>query len=69
MIVVGAHYLPFMFSYGMNHSGALAAVLIGSGMVLAMRVPNRPLVGAWTTAVVLLVLAFVGRHAALAEAG
>jgi len=30
-------------------------------------VPNRPLLGVWATAVVLLVFAFVGRHAALAE--
>jgi len=69
MIVLGAHYLPFMFSYGMKLFGALAGVLIGVGVVLGMRVPNRPLVGAWTTAVVLLVFAFVGRHAGLAEEG
>jgi len=67
MIALGAHYLPFMFSYGMKHFGALAATLIGLGVVLGMRVPNRPLLGVWATAVVLLVFAFVGRHAALAE--
>jgi hypothetical protein len=67
MIAVGAHYLPFMFSYGMKYFGALAAVLIGSGVFLGMRVPNRPLVGVWVTSVVLLMFAFVGWQAVMAE--
>jgi hypothetical protein len=69
MIVVGAHYLPFIFMYGMKQFGVLAAVLIGLGVVLGMRVPNMPNVGVWATAVLLLVFAFVGRHAAFADKG
>ena len=67
MIAVGAHYLPFIFSYGMKQFGALAAVLIGLGLFLGMRVPHRPLAGAWATTIVLLIFAFVGRHVVLAE--
>jgi hypothetical protein len=69
MIALGAHYLPFIFMYGMKQFGALAAVLIGLGVVLGMRVPNMPNAGAWATAVLLLVFAFVGRQVALAEQG
>ena len=36
LIVVGAHYLPFVFLYGMPHYWALAAVLIGAGFALGM---------------------------------
>ncbi len=69
MIVLGAHYLPFIFMYGMKQFGALAALLIGLGYVCVRFVPTRPIAGAWATAVVLLVFAFVGRSVALAEQG
>jgi len=69
MIAVGAHYLPFIFSYGMKQFGVLAAVLILSGVLLVTYVRAPAAAGAWVTAVVLLVFAFVGRHAALAEEG
>jgi hypothetical protein len=32
MILLGAHYLPFMFLYGMRTFAALAAMLIGGGL-------------------------------------
>jgi hypothetical protein len=67
MIATGAHYLPFIFSYGMKHFGVLAAVLVGLGYCLANFEPTMPLVGAWATAVVLLLFAFVGRWALMAE--
>jgi hypothetical protein len=59
MIATGAHYLPFMFSYGMKHFGALAAVRIGVGYCVARFEPSL-IAGAWVGAGVLLVFAFVG---------
>lgn len=67
MIALGAHYLPFMFSYGMKMFGALAAVLIGAGVALMMYVRAPAVAGAWVTAGVLLVFAFVGRWVVMAE--
>ena len=34
MVVVGVHYLPFVFLYGMKAYAVLAAVLIGGGMTI-----------------------------------
>jgi len=67
MIVLGAHYLPFMFSYGMKYFGVLAAVLVGAGVLLGNYVRAPAAAGAWVTAVVLLVFAFVGRWLVMAE--
>ena len=35
MILVGAHYLPFVFLYGMRMFAFLAAALVGAGVVIA----------------------------------
>lgn len=64
MIVLGAHYLPFIFMYGMWQFGALAAVLLGAGVMIAMYVPNALTLGGWLTACTLLIFAFIGRSAA-----
>ncbi len=65
MIVLGAHYLPFIFMYGMPQFGILAATLIASGLGLALYLPTAPpSFGGWLTATVLLAFAFLGRHAA-----
>jgi hypothetical protein len=66
MIATGAHYLPFMFSYGMKHFGVLAAALIGVGYCVA-RYAAGLMVGAWVGAGVLLVFAFVGLWALRSE--
>jgi len=63
MITLGAHYLPFMFLYGMWQFGALAGVLILSGIAIALYVPHFVSIGGWLTAVLLFVFAFVGRQA------
>lgn len=63
MIVVGAHYLPFIFMYGMWQFGALAALLIGGGLALGMFVPSSFVLGAWITAITLMIFAFVARAA------
>jgi len=39
MIVIGCHYLPFIFLYGMREFGALAALLIGSGRLIGLYLP------------------------------
>lgn len=67
MIVLGAHYLPFIFMYGMWQFGALAALLISSAVGIGMYLPMSASFGGWLTASLLLVFAFVGRHAALSN--
>jgi hypothetical protein len=60
MVVVGAHYLPFVFLYGMWSFAALATLLIGGGVWIGMRMPAGFSTGAWVTGVLLLTFAFVG---------
>jgi hypothetical protein len=67
MIVMGAHYLPFVFLYGMWQFAVLCATLVASGVLIAMYVPKPISLGAWFTAVLLFVFAFVGRQAARNE--
>ena len=69
MIILGSHYLPFIFLYGMWEFGALAALLIGSGLLIGLYLPTAFALGGWLTAVILLVFAFAGRRAALANRG
>ena len=60
MLIVGAHYLPFITLYGMPLFGALAALLIGLALLLAHQ-PHLPLaVPAWITVAVLLAFAVLG---------
>jgi hypothetical protein len=67
MIALGTHYLPFIFLYGMPQFGVLAALLIGAGWMIGVYLPSVFSLGAWLTAVVLLLFAFVGRSVALRE--
>jgi hypothetical protein len=67
MILLGAHYIPFVFLYGMPLFGFLAAILIGGGVCLAMFGPAAFSAGAWITGVVLVVFAFLGRMRARGE--
>lgn len=59
MIVVGSHYLPFIFLYGMWEFGVLAALLLGGGVVIGMLLPHAFATGGWFTAVVLLAFALL----------
>lgn len=68
MIVLGAHYLPFVTLYGMRMFYLLAAVLVSIGMTLALYVALPSAAGAWITGVVLVVFAFVGRWIVTREA-
>ena len=58
MILLGAHYLPFVFLYGMPMFGALAAILVGLGIVLAHG--HSFAAPAWITGAILLVFAVLG---------
>ncbi|HZD76511.1 MAG TPA: hypothetical protein VE218_05865, partial [Acidobacteriaceae bacterium] len=67
MIALGAHYLPFVFLYGMWQFGLLSGLLVASGTVLGLYFPAASIFGAWLTPALLLVFAFVGRQAALKD--
>ena len=68
MMTVGAHYLPFIFLYGMWQFGALSALLTSTGLLLGLYCPRFPIAGGWFTSIVLFAFAFVGLHAACADA-
>jgi hypothetical protein len=61
MILLGAHYIPFVFLYGMKLFALLAAILIGGGVCIAMSGANTFSTGAWTTGIVLVLFAFLCR--------
>ncbi|HET9867611.1 MAG TPA: hypothetical protein VFQ06_10000 [Nitrospira sp.] len=68
MIILGAHYLPFVFLYGMRIFAVLCALLVSAGLGLALYAPPSFALGAWITGGVLLAFAFAGRRVALREA-
>lgn len=60
MVALGVHYLPFITLYGMWQFGALAAVLIGAGVAIAMTGLDASFtIGAWFTAAVLFLFALL----------
>ena len=69
MVVVGAHYLPFIFLYGMPQFGILAALLITSGVGIGLFVADIFSLGGWISAVILIIFAFTGRGVILKEEG
>ncbi|HEV2490212.1 MAG TPA: hypothetical protein VGT03_10420 [Candidatus Acidoferrales bacterium] len=64
MIVIGAHYLPFSFLYGMREFIGLAVALVFPGILIGMYAPQLSTAGSWFTGAVLVAFAFVGRAAA-----
>ena len=67
MIVVGSHYLPFVFLYGMWQFWILGGLLVAGGLVIGLYLPALFILGGWVTGAILLVFAFVGRRVAKAE--
>lgn len=67
MIVVGAHYLPFITLYGMKIFGVLAGLLVVAGAGLALYGPAVFSLGGWLTALLLIIFAFLGRYLVLLE--
>jgi hypothetical protein len=65
MMVVGAHYLPFSFLYGMRQFIALAGLLLVPGLLIGLYAPSMGTWSGWFAGIVLVVFAFVGRAAAL----
>jgi hypothetical protein len=60
MIIVGIHYLPFCFLYGMWQFGILAGLMIGGGVLFAQYLPLGFSAGGWTTGILLLIAAVIG---------
>ena len=67
MLLVGAHYVPFVFLYGMRLFAILAVLLLGGGVLIAQVFSAGLAVGAWYTGAVLLVFAGIGRMLAIRE--
>jgi hypothetical protein len=67
MVLVGAHYLPFVFLYGMRMFAVLAALLVGGGVAIAMYASSDFSVGAWYTGVTLLLFAAIGKATVQSE--
>jgi len=59
MLIVGTHYIPFIFLYGMWEFAVLSALLIGGGVAIGMLLPNTFVIGGWFTATVLLLFAML----------
>jgi len=68
MVLLGAHYLPFAFLYGMRMFWALAGILIAMGVVIALYFAQTFSLGAWVAGLALFVFAWIGRSVASEEA-
>ena len=64
MILLGAHYVPFVFLYGMPQFAALAGLLLAGGMMIALYLSDSFALGAWYTAALLLAFAYAGKQVA-----
>jgi hypothetical protein len=60
MIALGAHYLPFVFLYGMRMFAVLCGLLVTGGVLIALHLPNPVSAGAWITAAILLAFSLAG---------
>lgn len=58
LVVVGAHYLPFIFLYGMWQFGMLAALLVGLGTAIGIYIPDNFALGGWIGGALYLLAAF-----------
>lgn len=68
MILLGAHYLPFTFLYGMRMFIPLCAILVSSGVAIAHYFPGSFSLGGWICALMLFAFAWILRAAVHAEA-
>jgi hypothetical protein len=67
MVLVGAHYLPFTFLYGMRMFLPLAGILICGGVAIAELLPNQFSTGGWVAGIALLIFAVIGRASVARE--
>jgi len=61
LVLLGAHYLPFVFLYGMRMFIFLCATLVSGGIVIALYLPQSFSLGAWVGGITLFVFAWLGR--------
>ncbi len=61
MILVGAHYLPFVFLYGMRMFAVLCGLLVGGGVLLGLYAPHGFAPGGWLAGATMLLFAGLGR--------
>jgi hypothetical protein len=61
MIVVGAHYLPFSFLYGMRQFIPLSGLLLVGGVLIGLCAPGMAVCGGWLAGILLILFAFIGR--------
>ena len=64
MVIVGAHYLPFVFLYGMRMFAVLAGLMVFAGITLALWIPVPFPSGGWLTGFLLVLFAFLLRASA-----
>ena len=57
MIVIGVHYLPFIFLYGMWEFSLLTITLLGGGVAIGLLFPDSFTMGGWFTGITLLLFA------------
>ena len=67
MIVVGAHYFPFVFLYGMKHFAILGGLMCGAAMLIALYLREPFTLGAWISIALFIVFALIGRWSVLNE--
>lgn len=61
MVLLGAHYLPFTFLYGMRMFVPLCAILTGGGVVIALNFSGSFSLGGWIGGAILFIFAWIGR--------
>ena len=60
MIVVGAHYLPFVSLYGMKHFAVLCALMFSGGVMLGLYLNDSFSLGGWLTGATLVLFGVLG---------
>lgn len=68
MVLVGAHYLPFTFLYGMRMFIPLCAVFVSCGVAIALYFSGSFSLGGWIGGLTLFIFAWIGRATVHAEA-
>jgi hypothetical protein len=67
LMLVGAHYLPFVFLYGMPAWLGLAGAMLAAGYVLGWVAPQGFAFGGWLGAALLVAFALTGWRLVVAE--
>jgi hypothetical protein len=67
LVIMGAHYLPFTFLYGMRIFMPLGLAMAVCGVLLAFYAPGSFSLGAWVGGGILFVFAWIARAVVRAE--